>query len=45
MYFAFFKLHSWDKRSADNRRRLIQQLLKQEEAEPGNLVTYASFWE
>ena len=27
MYFKFFKLHSWDKRSADNRRRLIQRLL------------------
>ena len=27
MYFKFFKLHSWGKRSADNRRRLIQRLL------------------
>ena len=26
MSFKFFKLHSWDKRSADNRRRLIQRL-------------------
>ena len=22
MYFKFFKLHSWGKRSADNRRRI-----------------------
>ena len=28
MYFKFFKLHSWGKRSADNRRRLIQRLLE-----------------
>ena len=27
MYFKFFKLHSWGKRSADSRRRLMQQLL------------------
>ena len=30
MYFKFFKLHSWDKRSADNRRRLNQRLLRRE---------------
>ena len=29
MYFKFFKLHSWGKRSASNRRRFIQRLLKQ----------------
>ena len=23
VYFAFFKLHSWDKRSAEGRRHLI----------------------
>ena len=28
MYFKFFKLHSWGKRSASNRRRFIQRLLK-----------------
>ena len=28
MYFSFFKLHSWDKRSAVRRRRFIQRLLK-----------------
>ena len=28
MYFKFFKLHSWGKRSADNRRRLDRRLLK-----------------
>ena len=27
MYFSFFKLHSWDKRSAVRRRRFIQRLL------------------
>ena len=27
MYFKFFELHSWGKRSADNRRRFIQRLL------------------
>ena len=29
MYFPFFKLHSWGKRSAVRRRRFIQRLLKQ----------------
>ena len=28
VYFSFFKLHSWGKRSADNRRRLNQRLSK-----------------
>ena len=28
MYFKFFKLHSWGKRSASNRRRFIQRLLQ-----------------
>ena len=28
MYFSFFKLNSWDKRSAVRRRRFIQRLLK-----------------
>ena len=28
MYFPFFKLHSWGKRSAVRRRRFIQRLLK-----------------
>ena len=28
MYFKFFKLQSWDKRSASYRRRLIQRFLK-----------------
>ena len=28
MYFKFFKLHSWGKRSADSRRRFIQRLLE-----------------
>ncbi len=32
MYFKFFKLHSWGKRSADNRRRLNQRLLKKKSA-------------
>ena len=27
MYFPFFKLHSWGKRSAVRRRRFIQRLL------------------
>ena len=28
MYFKFFELHSWGKRSADSRRRFNQRLLK-----------------
>ena len=28
MYFKFFKLHSWGKRSADNRGQLNHRLLK-----------------
>ena len=28
MYFKFFKLQSWDKRSASYRRRLIQRFLQ-----------------
>ena len=31
MSFKFFKLHSWDKRSADHRRRLIQRLRREKE--------------
>ena len=27
MYFKFFKLHSWGKRSVDNRRQFHQRLL------------------
>ena len=30
MYFKFFKLHSWGKRSGDNCRRLIQRLPREE---------------
>ena len=33
MYFPFFKLHSWDKRSAVRRRRFTQRLLKGKVAE------------
>ena len=32
MYFPFFKLHSWGKRSAVRRRRFIQRLLE------GNII-------
>ena len=39
MYFKFFKLHSWAKRSADNCRRLIQRLLRQ----PHGCLRFARF--
>ncbi len=35
MYFKFFKLHNWGKRSAENRRRLIQGF-------PGNMIPVPS---
>ena len=32
MYFPFFKLHSWGKRSAVRRRRFIQRLPEEKQA-------------
>ena len=39
MYFKFFKLHSWGKRSGDHRRRLIQRLLYGKNQNP-KLLTF-----